>query len=65
MSFETGLNFELLLKNLAVSKRHCKKYFYLEFLAGKESMVVWSKMVGIAFFIPFANFHRQDDQLWG
>ena len=34
----TGANFELLHKNTAVSKRHCKKWFYLELLAGKGSM---------------------------
>ena len=28
MSFETGLNFELLLKNPAVSKRHCKTFLF-------------------------------------
>ena len=38
MSLETGLNFQLLHKNTAVSKRHCKRYFYLKFLVGKESM---------------------------
>ena len=31
MSLETGLNFELLHKNTAVSKRYCKGYFYHEF----------------------------------
>ena len=63
MSFETGLNFELLLKNPAVSKRHCKKYFYLEFLAGKESMCHMIQNGGHCLFMSFANFHRQDDQL--
>ena len=38
MSLETGLNFELFHKNTAASKRHCKRYFYLKFLVGKESM---------------------------
>ena len=38
MSLETGLNFQLLHKNAAVSKRHCKRYFYLKFLVRKESM---------------------------
>ena len=38
MSLETGLTFAMLHKNTAVSKRHCKGYFYLEFFVGKESM---------------------------
>ena len=38
MSLETGLDFELLLKHTAVSKRHYKGYFYLDFFVGKEIM---------------------------
>ena len=38
MSLETGLKFELLHKNTAVSKRHCKRYLYLKFLVGTESI---------------------------
>ena len=52
MSFETGLNFELLLKNPAVSKRHCKTYFYLKFLAGKESMCYMIQNGGHCLFHP-------------
>ena len=40
MFLETGLNIELLQKNSTVSKRHWKKHFYLEFLAGKGSIVI-------------------------
>ena len=39
MSLETGLNFELLHKTTAVSKRHCTGYLFLEFFCLKGKYV--------------------------
>ena len=59
MSLETRLSFE----KIQLSQKDIVKNFYLEFLAGRKVSVIRSKMAGIAFFILFANFHRQNDQL--
>ena len=64
LCIETGLNCEPVHKNTAVSKRHCKGYFCLDFFVGKESMCHMQD--GLYFlFCQFPNFNRQDDWLYG
>ena len=71
ISFETGLNFELLRKNAPVSKRHFGEYFYLELLAGKEIMPYDPKWWALPFsshlllFIVTMISYRDDaDKVW-
>ena len=56
MALETGLNFELLHEKKDVSKRHCKKCFYFEFLAGKESVLCDAKWLALTFSPHFLIF---------